>query len=295
MSDLTIWPRWIVLALTMALTAAGPLAAAEMDIPFTVDKPAGDGPFPAVVILHDCSGLGPRSSGAPGRWSAQLVAAGYVTMLPDSFGTRGAPDGVCAKGSKGVATYADRARDAKAALRYLQSLPYVDGGRIAVMGGSHGGSTTLATVVAGSGESGSARPGFAAAIALYPNCAARYGGWRAVRERPAGGAVVGYDGVYQPSAPLLILIGNADDWTPAAYCQALAARSQAKGYPVEIVVYPGAYHSFDSDRPVVYRGQRRNVNAPGGFGATTGGDPSAWADAKERVDRFLRIYLAGPR
>jgi dienelactone hydrolase len=279
----------------MAVLLTGPPAAAEMDIPFTVNKPAGDVPFPAVVILHDCSGLGPRSSGAPGRWSAQLVAAGYVTILPDSFSSRGAPDGVCAKGSIGVATYADRARDAQAALTYLQSLPYVDGRRIAVMGGSHGGSSTLASIVVNPGESDGAKPGFAAAIALYPNCAARYGDWRAVRERPAGGAVVGYDGVFEPDAPLLILIGEADDWTPAAYCHALATRSQAKGYPVEIVVYPGAHHSFDSDRPVVYRGQRRNVNAPGGYGATTGGDPKAWADAKERVDRFLRTYLAGPR
>jgi dienelactone hydrolase len=63
-------------------------------IPLTVARPAGEGPFPAVVILHDCSGLGPRSSGAPGRWSRELVAHGYVTLLPDSFTTRGHPDGV---------------------------------------------------------------------------------------------------------------------------------------------------------------------------------------------------------
>jgi len=24
--------------------------------------------------MHDCSGLGPRSSGAPGRWAKELVA-----------------------------------------------------------------------------------------------------------------------------------------------------------------------------------------------------------------------------
>ena len=37
------------------------------EIPVTLLKPEGPGPFPAVVILHDCSGLGPRSSGAPER------------------------------------------------------------------------------------------------------------------------------------------------------------------------------------------------------------------------------------
>ena len=38
---------------------------ASEQIPVTLLKPDGPGPFPAVVIMHDCSGLGPRSSGAP--------------------------------------------------------------------------------------------------------------------------------------------------------------------------------------------------------------------------------------
>ena len=38
---------------------------ASTEIPATLIKPDGEGPFPAVVIVHDCSGLGPRSSGAP--------------------------------------------------------------------------------------------------------------------------------------------------------------------------------------------------------------------------------------
>jgi len=49
---------------TIATTA--PNGAAER-IPTEIVRPEGPGPFPAVVILHDCSGLGPRSSGAPER------------------------------------------------------------------------------------------------------------------------------------------------------------------------------------------------------------------------------------
>jgi hypothetical protein len=45
----------------LTIGQAKPLVAAALEIPFTLSKPAGDGPFPAVVILHDCSGLGPRS------------------------------------------------------------------------------------------------------------------------------------------------------------------------------------------------------------------------------------------
>src|SRR5512142_449104 len=33
------------------------------EIPATILKPPGDGPFAAVVVLHDCSGLSARSSG----------------------------------------------------------------------------------------------------------------------------------------------------------------------------------------------------------------------------------------
>src|SRR5918996_3870289 len=64
-------------------------------IPAALFKPEGPGPFPAVVIMHDCSGLGPRSSGAPGRWAEELLKRGYVVMIPDGFGPRGFPAGTC--------------------------------------------------------------------------------------------------------------------------------------------------------------------------------------------------------
>src|SRR5258706_9940246 len=84
----------------LALLAAALLAGCAanptgMSVPATTIKPDGDGPFPAVVVMHDCSGLGPRSGGAPGRWAQELVRRGYVVILPDSFATRGFPDGVC--------------------------------------------------------------------------------------------------------------------------------------------------------------------------------------------------------
>ena len=259
---------------TIATTA--PNGAAER-IPTAMARPDGAGPFPAVVILHDCSGLGPRSSGAPGRWSRELVARGYVVLIPDSFTTRGHPDGVCtdASPSRGEVGPARRRVDAYATLAHARSLPFVDGRRVGVMGGSHGGSTTLAVMAAA--ESGD---GFAAAVALYPGCRAALGSSR------ADGT-----GTYRAVAPLLILIGDQDDWTPAAPCVDLARSSRATEHPVEVVVYPGAHHSFDSDRPVRYVATRVNINAPGGRGATTGGDPLAWADSIRRVTEFFERTL----
>ena len=266
-------------------------------IPARLSKPDGPGPFPAVVILHDCSGLGPRSSGAPGRWARELVRQGYVVVIPDSFTTRGHPDGVCTDPSPSRAEVGPlrRVRDAYAALAYVRTLPDVDGSRVGLMGGSHGGSTTLASMVAPESESEplarDKRAGFAAAVALYPGCNASFGGWRVARRSGAGGPSTDYVGVYKPIAPLLILIGEKDDWTPAEHCRKLADVARQAGYPVVIKVYPGAYHAFDSSNPVRYVPTRVNANAPSGRGATTGGDPTAWADSVREVTAFFGQYL----
>jgi dienelactone hydrolase len=247
-------------------------------IPVTVSRPDGPGPFAAVVIVHDCSGLGPRSSGAPGRWAAELMKRGYVIAMPDSFTPRGHPDGVCttppARRRTDVSP-ARRAQDAFEALAYVRSLPGVDGRHVGIMGGSHGGTTTLNAVMAPRGEADALarekRPGFAAAVALYPRC------------DPTGG--------FRSVTPLLILIGEKDDWTPAEPCRKLAEATRGAGQPVRIKVYPGALHSFDSPRPQRYLATRINPNAPGGRGATTGGDPVAWANSIREVAAFFEQHL----
>ena len=103
---------------------------------------------------------------------------------------------------------ARRAGDAHAALAYARALPGVDARRIGIMGGSHGGTTTLNAMMAPKGDAGplvdEKRNGFAAGVALYPRCVAD---------------------VYRPVAPVLILIGEKDDRTPAEPCRKLAETS----------------------------------------------------------------------
>jgi len=271
---------------------------APLDLPATLLKPAGNGPFPAIVMLHDCSGLGPRSSGAPLRWASTLAAQGYVVIIPDSFLPRGLPDGVCTAPPSAQVTSAlpfARAIDAYYALGYLRTLSFVDRDHIGVMGGSHGGSTTLATISKVAPDIAARRPGaFAAAVALYPGCGARYGGWSVVRANGDHGPVTQFNGLYEPVAPLLILVGGADDWTPAEHCRVLAERSAAAGLPVSIKIYPDARHAFDSSNPPRYLATRNNINKPDAKGATTGGDRAAWADAVKEVTRFFAEHL-GPK
>jgi dienelactone hydrolase len=268
---------------TSSIPVATPTGAAQM--PIGVNKPDGPGPFPAVVIAHDCSGLGTPSSGAPDRWSRELVGRGYVTLIPDSFTPRGLPNGVCTDASpkRNDASPGRRVPDIYAALARARTLPYVDGRHVGLMGGSHGGSTTLASMLAPDSDAQplarEKRAGFAAAVALYPGCAVSGRTWQNA------------SGVYRPTAPLLILIGEKDDWTPAAPCQKLTDAAKTAGYPVSIKVYPGVHHSFDSDRPLRFVPTRINGNAPGGRGATTGGDPTAWADAIREVVAFFGTHL----
>jgi dienelactone hydrolase len=133
----------------------------------------------------------------------------------------------------------------------------VDAKRIGVMGGSHGGTTTVLAM---------AQHGFRGGVALYPRCSV------------AAQA-------YKPSAPLLILIGELDDWTPAADCRRLAGEATLK-------IYPGAHHSFDSDRPLHFLAARINPASASGRGATTGGNAAAWKDSIEEVTRFFARTLS---
>jgi Dienelactone hydrolase family len=47
------------------------------------------------------------------------------------------------------------------------------------------------------------------------------------------------------TAPMMILISEADDWTPADRYREIIAKARPDGAPIALTVYPGAYHAFD--------------------------------------------------
>jgi len=236
-------------------------------------RPDGPGPFPAVVALHGCGGLYGRKGGLSPRhadWAARLAASGFVVMFPDSFGSRGVGS-QCKTRNRQARASRERVDDAMAAKAYLQTRPDVKPNAVSLLGWSNGGSTVLNTVRTGSAAgSKTTGPDYARAVALYPGCRlqARSDKWHT-------------------AIPLLILIGAADDWTPAAPCEALAERAVAQGEPVSIRLYPGAYHDFDHPSLRVHKNTGLAFTGSGGNSAHSGTDPAARADVLERVPAFL--------
>src|SRR3990172_2369662 len=94
-------------------------------------------------------------------------------------------------------------------------------------------------------------------------------------------------------APLLVLIGAADDWTLATTCEEMVNAMRAKGADATIRIFPGAYHYFDNaDYPLQMLPDVENRNKPGDCcGATVGYQREAAAAAFTEVEAFLAKHL----
>jgi dienelactone hydrolase len=93
--------------------------------------------------------------------------------------------------------------------------------------------------------------------------------------------------------PVLILVGDRDDWTEPGPCVEMARAMRHRGADVTLVLYPGAFHAFDVEGPTrAWLAGVVNRNRPGGCcGATVGYDPVAAADARTRVAEFFGYHL----
>jgi dienelactone hydrolase len=232
--------------------------------------PAGIGPFPAVIGLHGCGGLYASDGTLSARhadWAERLAALGFIVLLPDSFGSRGIGS-QCNTSDRVARASSERVSDAIAARAYLQSRSDVKPRAVSLLGWSNGGSTVLFAVQKGEEPPGGGAD-FAKAVAFYPGC-------RSPAERG-----------WHARLPLMILIGAADDWTPAAPCEALAASAKAVGEPVSIIIYPGAYHDFDYPNLPVHTRSGLAYTADRSGIAHTGTNAEARTDALRRVTAFL--------
>ncbi len=273
----------ILIGLLAVLAAPVQQAAAAVtpqDVSFTNDqgivitaklyKPTGDGPFPAVVMMHGCSGMFSNSNPASGvgssftEWGNRLVDAGYVGLLVDSFSPRSAPQNQC--GTSVTSPVADRPYDAYAAYDYLTNQTYITDS-IGLLGWSAGGSSAMATMV----YSASVQADYSAAIIFYAGC----------------GLNNAFNGLtnstWKPYAPVRFFHGTADATTTYTSCQTRVNRavtlgaSVANGNPTDITLYTNAHHTFDQAKQV--------------GGDFTQVDVDAKIDADQKAMTFFDGYL----
>jgi dienelactone hydrolase len=283
----------------MLLLVAGSASAQQRIAPERVTFPSLDGkttlqafllrqasekPQAALVLLHGCSGLQKDGQifGIYRNWARTFASRGYVTLAVDSAGSRGFGE-TCTRRPERLTMFAERPKDAYAALRYLQALPFVRADRVGVVGWSQGGATILLAI--GARSSGRpdplAGPDFRAAVAFYPGlCNER------LQSRPFVGAE---PNTWTTSIPLLVLQGAADNWTPAAPCEAFIAGAKARGAPVELKLYPDAHHVFDAPKQAVR--ELPEYRLPNGVVPLAGTEPMARADAVPRVIAYFERHL----
>lgn len=227
-------------AATITFKSSSTYAGKQVQLTGDLRTP-GRGKAPLAILLHGCGGLQPAVAKSLRSHASALRSAGFATLILDSFTPRGISGGwVCARDSRLASAQAYRQRDVKDAVAYLASNEKIDRSKVFVVGQSNGGS--VSSLLAN-------RPfkGLRGAVAFYPWC----------------GAVP-----RSPRVPLLVLSGEADDWTPPKVCKS----RDKPGGNLTVVTYPNAVHSFDLNIPVQTF-----------LGHKVGGNSKARSDARRRM------------
>lgn len=266
----------LFLTLSMSAAHASPAPAPQqVEIPLSsgvlhaqLFKPEGAGPFPTVIALHGCGGLGSHSDSVQPRyrdWAERLLRAGNAVLLPDSYGSRElGPQ--CRVKDIHVKARRERVTDIAASRAWLMKQTWVARNRVSLIGWANGASALLWAVRPQS-VARDAGPDFRAAIAFYPDCRISAGlGW-------------------STRVPTLVLIGANDDVSSPPACRQMVDGAHGRSALARIVVYPGAYHDFDRANTPLHAASSADAAAP--EHGHLGTDSEARAESQKDVAEWL--------
>ncbi len=218
--------------------------------------PAGPGPWPGVVLLHEAFGV----DGVVRRQVQRVAAAGHLVLAPDLFTAGGARRSLVPT-FRAVAAGSGRPfADAGAARAHLAGMPGCTG-RIGVLGSSVGGGLALHLA---------ARGGYDAAAVFYARLPA-----------DPHTALLG-------ACPVLGAYGGSDPGLRGAAAELRTVLTRL-GVPHDVREYPDAGHGFLHDAPVgprVLRPLLRNV-------LRIRPDAAVAADVWARTDAWFAEHLRG--
>jgi carboxymethylenebutenolidase len=179
-------------------------------------EPAGKGPFPALVVIHEWWGLNDWVK----EQASKLADQGYVALAIDLYRGHVATTAEEAHElMRGVPE--DRAAtDLLAASSYLRSLKNVNPNKVGSIGWCMGGGYSLDLAISD--------PKLAAAVINYGHLASE----------PAT--------LQKIHAPILGIFGGQDRGIPVDDVKKFEAELKKQGKKVEIIIYPDAGHAFEN-------------------------------------------------
>ena len=187
-------------------------------------RPAAEGVYPAILVCHENRGLNPHIEDVARRFAKN----GYVALAVDLLSREGGTGAHDRDAVPGLLTDAGADRhvgDFLAAADYLQTLAYVDGERLGMIGFCFGGGITWRVATA--------LPTLKAAVPFY-------------------GPAPEIEQVPNIQAAVLGVYAEQDERINAGI-EPLQAALDAAGTTYQINIYPGVNHAFHNDT-----GQRYN-------------------------------------
>jgi dienelactone hydrolase len=196
--------------------------------------------LPTMLIIHGSSGVG-GTDGISDHAAKQLNKLGIATFVMDSFSPRGLTSTVTDQSLLGRL---QMIYDAYRALELLAKHPRIDPERIGVIGTSRGAEASIFAAMDRFREMHGPEHGlrFAAYVGFSTPCGREYLDRTSVADRP-----------------ILLLHGEADDWTPVDACEAYIEELQQAGADARLISYPHTGHAFEAPAvPTVFIKQAQN-------------------------------------
>ena len=193
---------------------------------FTIPKAAPkEGKIPCMIYVHGSGGGFTKSAiGRIDPWLEMFHKMGIATFKLDCFKARGVKS---TAGNQLSVTTAEMGVDAFRALDVMANHPRIDKNRIGIIGESKGGGVTLYSHWKPFIKVMNTENQFALHLCLY--------------SMPSD-----FEPFEFTKAPILALLGEKDNWVPAAPWIPLVQKFKDNGYDAEAVIYKGAYHAFDA-------------------------------------------------